>query len=984
MVLLLYVQSKTLQKTIMPSLGKAIKIDQTIERVLTHHRQDCIVYGSSAFKDKCAIFERICPELNYRSLEYTLRDWELQDDDSFQDLSLSRCVPHIYPMDVWGFKLSNPTPGNENDCRSGVRFVLSENEVILPLRDTEGIENYATTDSVPHCSSTMPPRRVQALDGESFRKGVKRKMEDVTRDCMEGDLANSRLSSLLTDLDGLDTMIMSERKKQALWYEDGCRFGIKTHLQIYMADKIDLEICNDKRVGWWLDLKPDEDMQSYKFSCRICNQFYKDVTARTPDILKMTKLMSPSGYLDTSSRASTVNTNTIYAHSKSLIHLDAVDYVRDKSLGNKYTKLEHVMRSNIPPRERLTRDTENIFYQAMYHVINGYPAMHFRDELIFNKQIYHVDVGHSYANPEGFKKIVRSVSMDYLLELVGEIKKGSPFSLILDTYKDFSGRNMIAVSMMLFYKNAIQNKFLCLLPLGSSHTAQAQHDTIMGFVRTAPGDIEQVFLSSLAYLAADGASSNAGKFNSILTRFRELTGRRIGFQHCSSHRLHLVFTQILKSARFLHASEVIRSVGEIYSFFDTRSNRLARLIEIQKRDFPDRIPLTPHKPHPIRWANSMRQGFLRIFALYEPIVTTMKEFKQDTRSINAAQRIKAERLLDIILTKDYLTWLSFLSDIMDVMAGFSLYSQQKTGLLVDQLDLRQNLRKEISKLLKDPGENIKKLLESVTCRSKVKGTCSLEDFEKSGESFKGVKLEGIGSNLEDTKLCKLRPAYVQMILEEIDKQFHDSFFMYAIMNPRNMFIPADISQQFSEGQSRDVPRTFDYGKRQFMLILENLGKGNRGHLYNSWRNVVWNIVTDANFPQIREMEPSAFWVAMLSRPSLPWTEDLRWIVKATLVIPTSSAEVERLFSSVTYLLGKYKFSTSIDLLNDYLRLRSELPRPISEWVAYPHVIKFVERNNALSKPSEITSSINVVDNYSFDEDEDEEIICEDPKDCFWS
>lgn len=342
--------------------------------------------GSSAFKDRCSIFERICPELNYRSLEYILRDWEVGDDDTFQDLSLSRCVPHIYPMDVWGFKLSNPTPGKENDCRAGVRFVLSDNQNLLPLRDTEGITNDHTNDPVPHCSSTLPTRSVQALDATTFRKGVKRKIDDVTRDCMEGDLANSRLSSLLTELDSFDPMIISEHDKESLWYESGCRPEIKTHLQIYMADKVDLKICEDNRVGWWLDLKPDEDQQMYKFSCRICNQFYKQVTARTPDIIKMTKLMSPSGYLDTSNLASTRNTNTIYAHSKSLIHLDAVDYVRDKSMGNKYTNLEHVMRANIPPRERLTRDTENIFYQAMYHVIHGYPAIHFREELDFNKK----------------------------------------------------------------------------------------------------------------------------------------------------------------------------------------------------------------------------------------------------------------------------------------------------------------------------------------------------------------------------------------------------------------------------------------------------------------------------------------------------------------------------------------------------------------------------------------------------------------------
>lgn len=509
MLILLYLPSQKNQQAFMPKDRKAIPLGQSLTEMLRAHRQDCIVYGSSATKDKCTVFESICPELKYRDLDYFLRDWE-SENGVFQDLSLSRCVQHIYPMDPWGFKLSPVTPGKINNCPDGVRFVLSENQHVLPLAYNDDKENVPEVQQ-PQCSSTIPDKQVEEMDADTFRRGVKRKRQETMRDCMEGDLQSSWLSTHLKTLQSFDNYIISKMDKDGIWPDSVCRPGLKQHLQVHMPDKVKPEVCDDPRIGWWLDLVPGSDSTNRKIYCKICTAFYKDFTTRTPSMIRKSKLMDEDGYLDTSSKAVAKNTNVIYAHSKSAVHLDAVDYVREKVIARKQEEVKEILRSNIPPVDRITRPTEILFQQIMYDVIHGHPALHFRDEINFNKRVYFADVGLKYGDRNGHKIIVESVADYYFVELCKEINQQNPFAIMLDTYKDFSGRNMIAVSLLMFFKNKIENKFFCLLELGSDHSNVAQFATIRNFVRSSPIPIEESFIASLSYFTADGASTNKGE-----------------------------------------------------------------------------------------------------------------------------------------------------------------------------------------------------------------------------------------------------------------------------------------------------------------------------------------------------------------------------------------------------------------------------------------------------------------------------------------
>lgn len=431
----------------------------------------------------------------------------------------------------------------------------------------------------------------------------------------------------------------------------------------------------------------------------------------------------------------------------------------------------------------------------------------------------------------------------------------------------------------------------------------------------------------------------------------------------------------------MHTSNVIKSAEKIYGFFDTRSNRRARLVEIQVRD--GKKPLVPHRPHAIRWASSMRQAFIRIFDMYDVIVEAIKE---EITIGTAAIRTKARDLIDLITTRDYVTWLAFLCDTMEIFAAFSLLTQKKTAILLEQLELRVKLREALSNLEHYNGPTMTKLEDFVTCNPRAKRICNIQAFETFGATFKNVAMDGIGTNLENTKLFKNRGAYVRMMLDEVDKQFPVRYTMYSILIPRQIRIPENVHVQFSQDQTREFPPDFEYGKDEFPKVVQDLGKTYSPALYNAWRNLIWNIVTDAEFPKIRDLDPALFWISMLGKPQLPWNDELKWIIKAALVIPVSSAEVERIFSSVTYLLGKYKFRTSISTLNDYLRLRSELPRPVTDWQPYPHVIKFGLKGHSLSEstdPDSAKTKAVTDDMNAIDLDDDEEIDCDDPDDCFW-
>lgn len=267
MILLLSIPKENLMSYLKATPGKGRKVNEMEKEILKSYRQDCLVYGSAAYRDKCSLFENICPELRHRNMDYMLRDWQ-ETDDEFEDLSLSRCVNHIYPMDVWGYKLSPPTPSQPNQCREGIRFVLSENEDILPLRDSSGYDDLQSTDQFPHCSATVPERKVRDLQYQEFRTGIKRKRDAVVRPCMEGDLVNSRLTGYLTSMREFDEKIKSRKEK-------------KKYLQLYMKDKVDIKVCDDIQIGCWLDLSKSDDDEnepsSTKLSCYICRSFIKQM-----------------------------------------------------------------------------------------------------------------------------------------------------------------------------------------------------------------------------------------------------------------------------------------------------------------------------------------------------------------------------------------------------------------------------------------------------------------------------------------------------------------------------------------------------------------------------------------------------------------------------------------------------------------------------------------------------------------------------------
>lgn len=209
--------------------------------------------------------------------------------------------------------------------------------------------------------------------------------------------------------------------------------------------------------------------------------------------------MTEEGYLDESSKAKQINTNNLYTHAKSLVHLDAVDYVHDKLLGSKTENMRSAMRFQVPPRERLTRPTENLFYQVMFGVVHGYPSSHFVDEVKFNQKFYYSEYGNKHQTVIGYQKIVHSVAEDYYIELLEQIKLQNPFSVVLDTYRDLSGRSMIAVSLMMIYKGKIEMKYFCLVELYSDHTAMAQFVAILDYIIEAPVDIRKDFFIGIVY-----------------------------------------------------------------------------------------------------------------------------------------------------------------------------------------------------------------------------------------------------------------------------------------------------------------------------------------------------------------------------------------------------------------------------------------------------------------------------------------------------
>ena len=118
--------------------------------------------------------------------------------------------------------------------------------------------------------------------------------------------------------------------------------------------------------------------------------------------------------------------------------------------------------------------------------------------------------------------------------------------------------------------------------------------------------------------------------------------------------------------------------------------------------------------------------------------------------------------------------------------------------------------------------------------------------------------------------------------------------------------------------------SLNYGLQSIRRISSDLGyKPNE--IVDQWQLFIPSLIDSTEFSAMRQADPAIFWSKILCLDHLPWTEDLKALIRKVLVLPIGSADAERGFSILKHTRYDRRSLLTADTLDALLRIRINGP-----------------------------------------------------------
>lgn len=223
-------------------------------------------------------------------------------------------------------------------------------------------------------------------------------------------------------------------------------------------------------------------------------------------------------------------------------------------------------------------------------------------------------------------EVVKTVGKCIASDLAEKLRKNK-FSIIIDESTDVSTTKSLAV-IVKFYDNnrkVISTNMLDLLDIFSGDSGEPSGSTGRNLYDLVINTLElnDIPLTNLVGLAADGASNIMGENNSLSSRLK-ISAPGLCVFKCICHSLHLCASEAAKTLP-RHCEELVR---HIYTYFAHSAKRLYEFKEFQAF-----CRTKPHKilhPCQTRWL-SLHQAIQRVLEQWHPLKLYFTSRQQEER-----------------------------------------------------------------------------------------------------------------------------------------------------------------------------------------------------------------------------------------------------------------------------------------------------------------------------------------------------------------
>lgn len=481
----------------------------------------------------------------------------------------------------------------------------------------------------------------------------------------------------------------------------------------------------------------------------------------------------------------------------------------------------------------------------------------------------------TYSSHRIIDEFLDSLSTSVENDILDQIRDSPVVGLLCDESTDTSNLKQLVIFIRIMVKGQAQTHFLKIADIcdGKAETIEEKLLSVCSQ--------SQISLNKVFGFGSDGAAVMTGCRSGVAVRLRGHNCEMISI-HCGAHRLALASSQAAHAITYLKRFD--DHLNTIFYHFANSSVREAALHKVQS--MLEEPVLCLKKAAFTRWLSHDLAVTTIRKTLHSLLATLEREVAENDNAV-------ARGLLHAMKSYDFIASVYLLSDVLPKLTALSLVFQRED---VDLTIIQPQVNATVSSLkllLNHPGPYMQGLDATLT---QLSGSFNFTTTENQRVSFK--------TNIHDK--------YLQNLISNLEDRFSDSGVLSALATIFNsqkaMCCPSDQFSSYGEREIATISAHFTTTVANEILLQE----------WSCFKHLLI-----AEFKEVSTRDVMSTLSANTTFSSLYPT--LSKLASIALVVPVSTADCERGFSTMNRIKTDPRNRLKTDTLDKLIRLSSEGP-----------------------------------------------------------
>ena len=451
-----------------------------------------------------------------------------------------------------------------------------------------------------------------------------------------------------------------------------------------------------------------------------------------------------------------------------------------------------------------------------------------------------------------------------------------------------------------------------------------------------------MILENLVGWTSDGAAVMMGQKKGTAVRLEKLVERPVYKMWCGAHRLELDFELSFEGQPKKDPpiegvpgqADFTRIINSVATNYGPMNHKKFEHFKKFLEQF--HLPVLNFlKIFSVRWSTSVFEAIVRLDQMYESLMEHLLLLHKDiAREWKPAQRDKALAMYNELNDAYFLILLHLQKDILSPMSSQSLLYQKTHSTIIGEYNRQKLFSRRLEMLAEGKSKHLVGFLNEAKCTdnagtlksyletkdsTKIESCGTIEKFESSPfKAFRGHRIYD-RPNSPFKPLSQYLASYVDRLVQNHKKYMLDEQHLLEHFD--------ELDQRLWNEELHEIP--MDVGK-PIVAIGEFFQIENFQVLDTLWYGLKIEILGSMFYIEHKYDDPQDFWSSLIQSGEIRIPPSMKRLIETTLVLTTSSADAERVFSVLTYVKNKYRNKMATKSTQNALRIKingPELPKP---------------------------------------------------------